>query len=82
MKLDFLSNIDFLLFCERAIRSGLIGIGEKLYMKANNKYLDDFDDAKPSTQKTELLFLVVVNLHGGTMLKKLPIGRFEWSDFS
>ena len=67
-----------LLFCERAIRGGLNGIGEKRYMKANNKYVHDFDEGKPITYG---LFLAVVNLYGGTM-KKLPTGGFEWSDIS
>ena len=48
VKLDLLSDIDMLLFCERAIR-GLIGLGEKRYLKANNKSLDDFEEEKPST---------------------------------
>ena len=79
VKLDLLSDIDMLLFCERAIRGGLNGIGEKRYMKANNKYLDDIDNEKPGTYG---LFLDVVNLYGGTMMKKLPTGGFEWSDIS
>ena len=66
VKLDLLSDIEMLLFCERAIRGGLNGIGEKRYMKANNKYLLDFDEEKPSTYG---LFLDVVNLYGGTMIK-------------
>ena len=49
VKLDLLSDIDMLLFCERAIRGGLNGIGEKRYMKANNEYLQYFDEEKPST---------------------------------
>ena len=49
LKLDLLSDIDMLLFCERAIRRGLNGIDEKRYMKAKNQYLDDFDEEKPST---------------------------------
>ena len=51
LKLDLLSDIDMLLFCERAIRGGLKGIGEKRNMKANNKYSDDFDEEKPSTYR-------------------------------
>ena len=74
VKLDLLSDIEMLLFCERAIRGGLNGIGEKRYMKANNKYLHDFDEEKPSACG---LFLDVVNLYGGTMMKKLPTGGFE-----
>ena len=79
VKLDLLSDIEMLLFCERAIRGGLNGIGEKRYMKANNKYLHDFDEKKLSTYG---LFLDVVNLYGGTMMKKLPIGGFEWSNIN
>ena len=79
VKLDLLSDIDMLLFCERAIRGGLNGIGEKRYMKANNKFLDNFIEEKPSKYG---LFLDVVNLYGGTMMKKLPTGGFEWSDIS
>ena len=79
VKLDLLSDIDMLLFCERAIRGGLNGIGEKWYMKANNKYLHDFDAGKPITYG---LFLEVVNLYGWTMMKKLTTGGFEWWDTS
>ena len=75
VKLDLLSDIEMLLFCERAIRGGLNGIGVKRYMKANNKYLHDFDEEKPSTYG---LYLDVVNLYGGTMMKKQPTGGFEW----
>ena len=74
VKLDLLSDIDMLLFCERAIRGGLNGIGEKQYMKANNKYLHDFDEEKPSTYG---VFLDVFNLYGGAKMKKLPTRGFE-----
>ena len=66
VKLELLSNIDMLLFCEKAIRGGLNGIGEKRIMKANNKYLSDFYQSTPSIYG---LFLNVVNLYGGTMTK-------------
>ena len=78
-KLDLLSDIDMLLFCKRAIRGGLNGIGEKRYMKANKKYLNDFNEEKSSTNG---LFLDDVNLYGGTIIKKLPTGGFEWSNIS
>ena len=79
VKLDLLSDIEMLMFCERAIPGGLNGIGEKRYMKANNKYLHVFDDEKPSTYG---LFLDVVYLYVGTMMKTLPTGGFEWSNNS
>ena len=56
VKLDLLSDVDMLLFCERAIRGGLNGIGEKRYMKANNKYLDDFDEGK----RTDFFWMLLI----------------------
>ena len=44
LKLHLHSDIDVLLFCERATLGGLNGIGEKLYMKANNNFSADFDE--------------------------------------
>ena len=79
VKQDLLSDIDMLLFCERTIRGGLNGNSEKRYIKANKKYLNAFDEEKPSTYG---LFLDAVNLYGGTRTKKLPTGEFEWSDIS
>ena len=67
VELEFLSDVDMLLFCEKAIRGGLNGNGEKRFMKAHNPYLPDFDKTKPTTYG---LFLDVVNLYGGTMMKK------------
>ena len=64
-----------LLFCEKAIRGGLNGIGEKLFMKANNPYLPDFDINKPTTYG---LFLDVVNFYGEIMMKKMSLGGFKW----
>ena len=72
VKLDLLSDIDMLLFCERTIRGGLNEIGEKRYMNANNKNLRDFDEEKPITYG---LFLDVINLYGGTMMRKIANRR-------
>ena len=47
-ELGLLSDIDLLLFCERAIRGGINGIGAMRHFKANNKYMEDFDKSQPS----------------------------------
>ena len=57
VKLDLLSDIDMLLLCKRAIRGGLNGIGEKRYMKANNKYVDNFDEEKCVTSTYGLFWM-------------------------
>ena len=40
VELGLLSDIDILLFCERAIRGGINGIGDMRHFKANNKYME------------------------------------------
>ena len=75
ISLELLSDIDMLLFCEKAIRGGLNVIGEKRFMKANNKYVPDYDRTRPSTYG---LFLDVVNLYGGILTKHMPTGDFKW----
>ena len=47
-ELDLLTDIVMLLFCEKAIRGGFNGIGEKRYMNAINPYLADYDSTKTS----------------------------------
>lgn len=76
VEIELFSDIDQLLFCEKAIRGGLNGVGEKRYMKANNKYLPEYDS---TLQSTFGLFLDKVNLYGGTMVMPMPIGGFEWA---
>ena len=55
------------------------GIGEKRYLKANNAYLPDFE---PDKRSNFGLFLDVVNLYGGTMMKPMPTGGFKWIEKS
>ena len=74
-EIDLLTDIDMLLFCEKAIRGALNGIGEKRHMKASNPYLNDHDSSKTCSYG---LLLDVVNLYGGTMTTKMPTGNFKW----
>ena len=67
VELELLNDIDMLLFIEKSILGGLIGVGEKRYIKAKDHYLSDFDETKTSTYG---MFLDVVNLYGRTMMKK------------
>ena len=79
VELELLTDIDMLLICEKPIRGGLNGIGEKRLMKANNHHLPDYNKNQPSTYG---LFLDVVNLYGGTMMEKMRFGSFKWVEKS
>ncbi|XP_075240282.1 uncharacterized protein LOC142335839 [Convolutriloba macropyga] len=77
VELELLQDYDMLLFCEKAIRGGLNGVGSLRYFKANNKYIPDFKSNETSVFGA---FFDVTSLYAGTMMKKLPIGSFEWDD--
>ena len=74
VKLEKISDIDRHLFIEKGLRVGISYIA-KIYAKANNKYMNDFDPKKPSTFIT---YLDINNLYGWAMSEYLPYGEFKW----
>lgn len=74
VELDLLSDVDMLLFFERSIRGGVSMISHR-YAEANNKYMKDYDNKKPSKY---LMYLDANNLYGHAMLRFLPTGGFKW----
>ena len=75
--LDLLIDYEMLLMFENGIRGGYSGVLGNRYVKANNKYLDDYDSIKPSNY---LLYLDANNLYGWAMSRPLPTGDFRWED--
>ena len=47
VKLEKMSDIDKYLFTEKGLRGGISYIAKR-YLKANNKYMNDYDPKKPS----------------------------------
>ena len=75
LELGLLTDIDLLLFCERAIRGGINGAGALRHFKANNKYMTNFDSSKTSVYGA---FFDVTSLYAGTMQQPLPLGNYKW----
>ena len=76
VELGLLTDIDMLLFCERAIRGGINGNGALMrHFKANNKYMTNIDSSKPSVYGA---FFDVTSLYAGTMQQPLPLGNYKW----
>ena len=46
-----------------------------LYLRANNKYLKNYDKNKDSSY---IQYWDVNNLYGWSMLQKLPVNNFKW----
>ena len=65
-----------LMMFEQGIRGGISHISKR-YASANNKYMKDFDESKPSTF---IQYLDANNLYGWAMSQKLPTGGFKWID--
>ena len=65
VELELLSDVDMLLFCEKAIRGGLNGVGALRHFRANNKDLSDYKKDEKSVYGA---FLDVTSPYGGIMI--------------
>ena len=74
VKLERISDINMYFFIEKGSR-GEISYIAKIYAKANNKYMSDYDSKKPSTF---IIYLDKNNLYGWTMSEYLTYGEFKW----
>ncbi|XP_069366011.1 uncharacterized protein [Maniola hyperantus] len=74
IQLDLIDDLEIYEFVEKGIRGGLAQCSLR-HAKANNKYLPDYNDSKPSTY---LLYLDCNNLYGYAMTKKIPVSDFRF----
>ncbi|XP_065664661.1 uncharacterized protein LOC136086296 [Hydra vulgaris] len=76
VKLQLLSDYDMILMIKNGIRGGISTISNRLG-KSNNKYMDNYDETKPSQF---IQYLDANNLYGWAMSKPLPTHGFGWMD--
>ena len=74
VKLEKMSDIDMYLFIEKGLIVGISYIAKR-YVKANNKYMKDYDPKKPSIY---IPYLDMNNLHDYGMRDYLPYESFKW----
>ena len=75
-ELELLTDYDMLMMFEKGMRGGMTHISKR-YAEANNKYMKDFDETKPSSF---ILYLDANALYSWAMTKKLPTHGFKWID--
>ena len=63
-----------LLLFEKGMRGGMCNAICK-YVKANNKYMKNYDNTKESKYS---MYVDASNLYGWAMCEKLPIDNFKW----
>ena len=73
IKLELLTDYDMLLMVEERIRGGICH-SIRRHVKANNKYMENYDENEESLY---IQYLDTNNLYGWTMSQKLPVNGFK-----
>ena len=74
IKLELLTKYDMLLMVEEGIRGGICHSIHR-YTKADNKYMNNYDENEESSY---IQYLDANNLYGWAMSQKLPVNNFKW----
>ncbi|XP_065642665.1 uncharacterized protein LOC136074289 [Hydra vulgaris] len=76
INLELISDYDMIFMIQNGIRGGISTISNRLG-NSNNKYMDNYDETKPSQF---IQYLDANNLYGWAMGKPLPTHGFKWMD--
>ena len=74
VNLELITDINMLLMIDSGMCGGVCHVMCS-FVKANNKYMNNYDENKKSSF---LSYLDANNLYGRPMIKKLPVGSFKW----
>ena len=78
IELELLTDYNMLLMVENGIKGGICHSIHR-YAKANNKYMQNYNNNEESSY---IQYLDANNLYGWAMSKKLPVNGFKWLDMS
>ena len=76
VKLDLITDLDMYEMVEKGLRGGMCQVSKK-HVKANNKYMKEYDE---NIVQSYINYLDANYLYGLAMSQKLPYGELEWSD--
>ena len=72
VKLELMTDINMYQFIEKGMRGGVSFVANRY---GNNKYMEGYDEKKPSKY---IMYLDANNLYGWAMSQHLPYGSFKW----
>ena len=73
VKLELITDYDMILMNEKSIRGGICQAPHK-YAKANNRYMENYDE---NIESSYIEYLNANNLYGWAMSQKLPANGFK-----
>ena len=74
VKLELSTDIDMLLMIEKGTRGGICQAIHR-YVKANNKFMKNYDK---NIESSYIQYLNANNLYGWALPQKLPVNGFKW----
>ena len=74
IKLELITDVDMFQFIEKGMHGGVSYIANR-YGKANNKYMNKYNEKAPSKY---IMYLDANNLYSWAMSQYLPTGNFRW----
>ena len=74
IKLELMTDVDMFQFIKKGMRGGVSYIANR-YGKANNKYMNEYNEKAPSKY---IMYLDANNLYGWAMSQYLLTGKFRW----
>ena len=77
IELELMTNVDMFQFIEKGMRGGVSYIANR-YGKANNMYMEEYDENAPSKH---IMYLDANNIYGWAMSHYLPTGNFTWMTY-
>ena len=77
IELELMTDVDMFRFIKKRIREGVSYIANR-YGKANNKYMEEYDENAPSKYIMYIMYIDAINLYGRAMSQYLPAGNFRW----